>query len=208
MADLIEDNQEHILGQAVRQFIDAGLQGQEPDIDEFVKQYPQLEHQIRQKIRNLGEIDTLFNSLLKAEESDFEDEMAGHDLVGQKVRSFEIVEMIGHGGMGVVYLARDTRLKRSVAIKSIPAGLACDSTARIRFRREAELLASLNHPNIAVIHEIIEEDKSGYLILEYVPGQTLAERIAQEPLKLEEALLISQQIADAVSAAHKKGCTP
>ena len=205
MADLIEDNQEHILGQAVRQFIDAGLQGQEPDIDEFVKQYPQLEHQIRQKIRNLGEIDTLFNSLLKAEESDFEDEMAGHDLVGQKVRSFEIVEMIGRGGMGVVYLAHDTKLKRSVAIKSMPAGLYDDSTARTRFRREAELLASLNHPNIAIIHEIIEEDKSGYLILEYVPGQTLAERIAHELLKFEEALSIGKQVAEAISAAHEKG---
>ena len=114
--------------------------------------------------------------------------------------------MIGRGGMGVVYLARDTKLKRSVAIKSMPAELAGDSTTRTRFRREAELLASLNHPNIAVIHEIIEQEEgASYLILEYVPGQTLAVRIAGEPLILEQALSIGQQVVEAVSAAHKKG---
>jgi len=108
--------------------------------------------------------------------------------------------------MGVVYLARDTKLKRSVAVKSIPAALADDSTARMRFKREAELLASLNHPNIAVIHDIIEkDDHSVYLVLEYIEGQTLSKRLAHEPLELTEALSIGQQIADAVSAAHKKG---
>ncbi|UCC99487.1 MAG: serine/threonine-protein kinase [Phycisphaerales bacterium] len=107
--------------------------------------------------------------------------------------------------MGVVYLARDTKLKRSVAIKSIPAALATDSTARTRFRREAELLASLNHPNIAVIHDIIEQDDDpGYLVLEYIPGQTLAQQIANKPLKLQEALSIGRQIAEAVAAAHEK----
>ncbi|UCE50817.1 MAG: protein kinase, partial [Phycisphaerales bacterium] len=125
--------------------------------------------------------------------------------LGQHVRQFQVTEMIGRGGMGVVYLARDTKLDRSVAIKSMPAGFQADSTARMRFSREAQLLASLNHPNIAVIHEIIEEEKSGYLVLEYVPGQTLAERIAVEPLKLDEALSIGLQIAEAVSAAHKQG---
>jgi non-specific serine/threonine protein kinase len=108
--------------------------------------------------------------------------------------------------MGVVYLAHDTKLKRSVAIKSMPAQLKDDSTTQARFRREAELLASLNHPNIAVIYEIIEQDDgAGYLVLEYVPGDTLSERIKREPLKLEEALSIARQIAEAVSAAHEKG---
>jgi len=197
------DNQEDSLREAVRQFIDAQLQGQEPDIDEFVRQYPQFEDQIRQKVRNLQKIDTLFDSLVQADESDFADAVTEPDLVGQKIGNFEIAEMIGRGGMGVVYLAHDTNLKRSVAIKSIPAALGADSTARTRFRREAELLASLNHPNIAVIHEIIEEEKSGYLVLEYVPGQTLAERIAKGPLKLQEALTIALQIAEAVAAAHE-----
>ncbi|KPK53324.1 MAG: hypothetical protein AMS22_07545, partial [Thiotrichales bacterium SG8_50] len=187
MTEPLEDNQQQTIKEAVRQFVDARWQGQEPDIDEFVRQYPGLEHQIKQGIRDAQRIDALFDSLVRTDESD---SASGYDLVGRKVGSFEIVEMIGRGGMGVVYLAHDTKLKRSVAIKSVPAALADDSTAQIRFKREAELLASLNHPNIAVIHDIIEEDKSGYLILEYVPGETLAERIAREPLKLQEALSI------------------
>jgi len=199
-------NQEPALGEAVRQFIGEKLQGREPDIDEFVKQYPELEHQIRRKIRNLQKIDTLFDSLVQVDESDFEDATTGEELVGKVVGSFEIVEMIGRGGMGVVYLARDTKLDRSVAIKSIPSELTDDLTTRMRLSREAKLLASLNHPNIAVIHDIIEQDEgTGYLVLEYVPGETLAERITRGPLKLEEALSIGRQVAEAVSAAHKKG---
>jgi serine/threonine protein kinase len=126
MAGPISDNQEHILREAVRQFIDTKLQGRKPDIDEFVKQYPELEHRIRQKIRNLQKIDTLFDSLVQADESDFEDEVAviRDELIGRKLGGFEIVEVIGRGGMGVVYLARDTKLDRSVAIKSIPPKLA------------------------------------------------------------------------------------
>jgi len=155
---------------------------------------------------NIDKIDTLFDSLVQADDNDFEDATTGCDLVGQKIGGFEIAEIIGRGGMGVVYLARDTKLKRSVAIKSIPAKLADDSTSRTRFRREAELLASLNHPNIAVIYEIIEQQEgASYLVLEYVPGQTLAQRIVHKPLKLEEALAIGQQVAEAVSAAHKEG---
>ena len=206
MTQPVEDNQEQIIKEAVRRFIDARWQGQEPDIDEFVGQHPGLERQVKQGIQNAQRIDVLFDSLVRTNERDFQEAVAGHDLIGQKIESFEIVEMIGRGGMGVVYLARDTKLKRSVAIKSMPAQLKDDSTAQMRFRREAELLASLNHPNIAVIYDTIEQDDgAGYLVLEYVPGETLAERIAREPLKIQEALSISQQIAEAVSAAHEKG---
>jgi serine/threonine-protein kinase len=88
----------------------------------------------------------LLDSLVQADESDFADTATGHDLVGQKVGSFEIVEIIGRGGMGVVYLAHDTKLDRSVAVKSIPTELQASSTAQVRFQREAKLLASLNHP--------------------------------------------------------------
>ena len=203
MAAQINDNETVTLKEALQRFVEAYFQGQQLDIDEFVRQFPQHQAQLRKRIQDLKEIDTLFDSIFQVEGSEFVDE--GHDLVGRKVGSFEITEIIGEGGMGVVYLARDTKLKRSVAIKSMPAKLAADSTARTRFRREAELLASLNHPNIAVIHEIIEEEESGYLVLEYVPGETLAERIVRESLELDEALSIGQQIAEAVSAAHKKG---
>ncbi len=206
MADSNSNNRENDFEEALRQFIEARMRGEKPDIDAFVNKYPEFENQIRQKVQSFRKIDALFDSVMRSEENEFVDTTTGDDLVGQKVGSFEIVEMIGRGGMGVVYLAHDTRLDRSVAVKSIPAELQASSTAQSRFKREAKLLASLNHPNIAVIHEIIEQDEGGgYLILEYIPGQTLAERIANKPLKLEEALSIAQQVAEAVSAAHNKG---
>jgi serine/threonine protein kinase len=206
MAGSVDENQENVIEEAARQFVDAKWQGREPDIEELVKKHPQLEHQIRQRIQDIKKIDTLFDSLVQTDKSDFEGAATGQDLIGRKLGGFEIVKVIGRGGMGVVYLAHDTKLDRSVAVKSIPAKLADDSTARMRFHREARLLASLNHPNIAVIHDIIEQEEDlSYLILEYVPGQTLAQRIAREPLKLEEALSVARQIAEAVSAAHDKG---
>jgi len=201
----MDNNQESIIKEAVQQFVDAQLRGEKSDIEEFVKQYPGLEHQIRESIQDMDKINNLFDSLVKADQSDYEDIMDEHELVGKKVGSFEIVKIIGRGGMGVVYLANDTKLKRSVAVKRIPAVLAGDSTALMRSKREAHLLASLNHPNIAVIHEIVEDEKSGYLILEHVEGETLTERIARKPINLEEALSIGKQVAEAISTAHKKG---
>jgi serine/threonine protein kinase/Flp pilus assembly protein TadD len=204
MADPIGDNQEDSLRKAVRQFIDAQLQGQKPDIDEFVRQYPEFEDQIRQKVRNLQKIDTLFDSLVQVDEGEFQETANGCELVGHKLGHFEVREIIGSGGMGVVYLARDTRLDRSVAIKSLPPELINNATARTRFMREAKLLASMNHPNIAVIHDIIEQTEgNSYLVLEYIPGQTLAELITEGQFKLQGALTIALQIAEAVSAAHE-----
>ncbi len=123
---------------------------------------------------------------------------------GGKIGQFRIESELGRGGMGVVYLAHDTKLDRSVAINSLPAELMDNPKARSRFSREARVLASLNHPNIATIYDEFQEaEDAAYLILEYVPGQTLAERIAKSPLKLEEALTIALQIAEAVAAAHE-----
>ena len=206
MARPIDDNQNRILEEAVQQFVDEQMRGLKPDIDKFSKRYPEFEDEIKKRLRKLKRINTLFDSLVQTDKDDFEDTAAGEELVGRKVGSFEIVEMIGRGGMGVVYLAHDTKLDRSVAIKSMPAELQASSTAQARFQREAKLLASLNHPNIAAIHDIIEQDESaGYLILEYVPGETLAQRIAREPLNVEQALSIGRQVAEAVSVAHENG---
>jgi Tol biopolymer transport system component/tRNA A-37 threonylcarbamoyl transferase component Bud32 len=125
---------------------------------------------------------------------------------GSRIGQFEIEREIGRGGMGVVYLAHDTKLDRKVAIKSLPAELMKHQKARSRFSREARVLASLNHPNIAAIYDELQEEKgAGFLVLEYIPGETLAERITRTPLKLKDALSIGRQIAEAVSAAHEKG---
>lgn len=124
---------------------------------------------------------------------------------GGQIGPFRIEQELGRGAVGVVYLAHDTKLDRPVAIKSLPAELIVNTTARTRFAREARVLASLNHPNIATIYEELQEAEGvGYLVLEYIPGQTLAERIAGARLKPQEALSIAQQIAEAVAAAHEQ----
>jgi serine/threonine protein kinase/Tol biopolymer transport system component len=123
---------------------------------------------------------------------------------GSQIGPFRIERELGRGAVGVVYLAHDTKLDRSVAIKSLPAEVMANPKARSRFSREARLLASVNHPNIATIHEVLEEVEGvGYLVLEYVPGQTLAERIGKSKLKLQETLTIALQIAEAIAAAHE-----
>ena len=200
------NNQMNVLEEALARYVDEYLQGRRPDVDGFTEQHPQCKAQLKERLQDFREIASLFDSLVHADEIEFASTAAGEDLVGRRIGSLEIVKVIGRGGMGVVYLARDIKLDRSVAVKNIPTELRADSNAQTRFRREARLLASLNHPNIAVIHDILEQDEgAGHLILEYVPGETLSERLTREPFTLKEALSIGQQIAEAVSAAHEKG---
>src|SRR5262249_33971042 len=124
---------------------------------------------------------------------------------GSHVGSYQILAPIGAGGMGEVYRARDTKLKRDVAIKVLPAEFANDADRLARAQREAEVLASLNHPNIAQIYG--QEDAGGTpcLVLEFVDGETLEQRIKQGPIPLLEALELARQITDALDAAHERG---
>ena len=150
---------------------------------------------------------------------------------GTRIGPYEIASQIGAGGMGEVYLARDTRLNRDIALKILPDAYAADPDRLARFTREAQLLASLNHPNIAAIYGLEEQPAeaglhtrdvgAGFpgpltplgagsrpvraLALEFVGGPTLAERIAEGPLPIAEALAIARQIADALEAAHEHG---
>ena len=124
---------------------------------------------------------------------------------GTRLGVYEVVAAIGAGGMGEVYRARDTRLKRDVALKILPESFASDPDRLARFQREAELLASLNHPNIAGIYGLEEGDGTRALVMELVEGETLADRIAAGPIPLHEALPIARQIAEALEAAHEQG---
>jgi serine/threonine protein kinase/Tol biopolymer transport system component len=126
-------------------------------------------------------------------------------VTGTRLGPYEIVSLLGEGGMGQVYRAKDTRLKRDVALKILPDAFAADPDRVARFQREAELLATLNHPNIAAIYGLEQTDGVRALVLELVEGPTLADRIAQGPIPIDEALLIAGQIADALEAAHEKG---
>ncbi|MCP4656137.1 MAG: protein kinase [bacterium] len=124
--------------------------------------------------------------------------------IGTSLSVYRIVAALGAGGMGEVYRARDTELQRDVAVKILPEELARDTTAMSRFRREAQLLASVNHPNIATIHGFDEADGVRFLVLELLEGQTLAERLKAGPLPVAEALEVGGQIARALEAAHKR----
>ena len=129
----------------------------------------------------------------------------GVPLVGRRIGPYAVHAPLGAGGMGEVYRARDVRLGREVAIKILPDTFSRDPQRRARFDREARLLAALNHPHIAAIYGVEESDGIPALVLEFVEGDTLAERIAKGPLLIGEALRIAMQIAEALDAAHEKG---
>jgi serine/threonine protein kinase len=125
--------------------------------------------------------------------------------IGQTLSHFRIVEKIGEGGMGEVYLADDTTLDRKVALKFLPDAFTSDPERMARFDREAKLLASLNHPNIAGIYGLEQADGNRFLVLEYVEGETLQARLINGALPLEDALELYRQIAEGLEAAHEKG---
>jgi len=134
-------------------------------------------------------------------------------MIGTSIGSYQIVAKLGEGGMGEVYRATDTKLKRQVAIKILPASVAADHDRLVRFRREAEVLASLNHPNIAAIYGLEEgqegregqEGKTLAIVMELVEGEDLAERISRGRVPVDEALAMAKQIVDALEAAHAQG---
>jgi serine/threonine-protein kinase len=125
--------------------------------------------------------------------------------IGNKLGLYEITALLGKGGMGEVYRGRDTKLKREVAIKILPEEFSRNVDRVSRFQREAEVLASLNHPNIAAIYDLQEAEGSRFLVLELVEGETLADRIQRGPIPVNEALSIAKSICEALEAAHEKG---
>jgi len=124
---------------------------------------------------------------------------------GTRLGPYELTAAIGSGGMGEVYKARDTRLNRDVALKILPSSFTQDPDRLARFRREAQLLAALNHPHIGAIYDLADAGGAQYLVLEFVDGETLDRRIARGPLPAGDALEIAKQIAEALAAAHDKG---
>src|SRR5688572_2625628 len=126
-------------------------------------------------------------------------------MIGSRLAHYEISSHLGTGGMGEVYQAADTKLGRSVAIKVLPEGFSHDAERVARFQREARVLASLNHPNVAAIYGVEEVNGRHFLVMELVPGDTLEERIRRGAVPLGEALIIAKQIAEALEEAHEAG---
>jgi serine/threonine protein kinase/Tol biopolymer transport system component len=124
---------------------------------------------------------------------------------GTRLGPFEVTSLLGVGGMGEVYRARDTKLERDVAIKVLPEAFAADTDRLTRFKREARVLASLEHPNIGTIHDLQEVQGTSFIVMQLVEGETLADRLSRGALTIDEALPIFAQIAEALEAAHEKG---
>src|SRR5262245_37584036 len=126
-------------------------------------------------------------------------------VIGTRIAHYEITSHLGSGGMGDVYQATDSKLGRSVAVKFLPEAFARDADRVARFEREARVLASLNHPNIAAIYGLEDSQDKKFLVMELVTGETLAERIMRGPIPMDESAAIAKQIAEALEAAHEKG---
>ena len=126
---------------------------------------------------------------------------------GTTLGPYEILSPIGAGGMGEVYRARDTRLDRTVAIKVLPEHVASDPDLKQRFEREAKTISSLNHPHICTLYDIGSQDGIDFLVMEYLEGDTLAQRLEKGALPLDQALRVAIEIADALDKAHRQGIT-
>ena len=123
---------------------------------------------------------------------------------GTTISHYRILSRLGAGGMGEVYLAEDTKLGRKVAIKILPGDVIADERANRRMLKEAQAAATLDHPNICAVHEVGEEDGRTYIVMQYVEGETLANRLHRKPLDLGESLDIAVQTADALAEAHSR----
>ena len=190
----------------VERICQAALELRPAERSAFVADACRADEELRREVESLLAQDTAADQFIETPAL----EMVAKHLqqivtIGSRLGPYEISSHLGTGGMGEVYRAHDTRLQREVALKVLPAAFALDPDRLARFRHEAQVLASLSHPNIAIIHDVEEADGVPALVLELVEGPTLAERIAQGPIPLEEALAIARQVAEALEAAHDKG---
>ncbi|MBM2845565.1 MAG: serine/threonine protein kinase, partial [Bacteroidetes bacterium] len=126
-------------------------------------------------------------------------------MIGTTISHYKILEKLGEGGMGVVYKAEDTKLKRTVALKFLPSHLSASEQDKTRFIQEAQSASAINHPNICTIHDIQEHESQMFIVMEFVEGQTLREKIQSTKVNLKAAIEIGIQIADGLAAAHEKG---
>ncbi len=191
----------------IEEIYHAALERPPSDRSAFLKKTCDGDHELQQEVESLlaNEANTHFVRLaVDAAAVKFAKD-SGASLAGVEVGSYQVLSLIGKGGMGEVYAARDIRLDRKVAIKKLPKAFVSDPERTGRLEREAKLLASLNHPNVAAIYELDNHDGVSYLVMEFVPGETLAEVLKAGLLGWRQALQIAIQVTEALEAAHEKG---
>ena len=195
--------------QQIDKLLEAALEREEGERSAFLKEACAGDESLHKEVESLLAADKQAENLIEAPAVEMVAEGFAADQVGslegRQMGSYKILSLLGAGGMGEVYRARDMKLEREVAIKVLPAEFTQDPKRVARFQREAKLLASLNHPNIAAIHGLEESDGLEFLVLELVEGKTLAKRLVKGPMPVEEALEVCRQIAEGVEAAHEKG---
>ena len=193
--------------QQIDKLLEAALEQEESQREAFLKEACKGDEALRQEVESLLEHQSEHfmegPAVGMAAEGLVKDQVQA--LVGKQMGSYKILSLLGKGGMGEVYRARDMKLEREVAIKVLPAEFTQDPGRLARFQREAKLLAALNHPNIAAIYGLEESDGIRFLVLELVEGETLGERLVKGALPVEKALKVGRQIAEGVEAAHEKG---
>src|SRR5712664_4001853 len=196
--------------QKIEQMYHAALEREESQRSAYLREVCVGDEQLLQEVESLLAQENRAEEFLERPAMEVAARMSAENqsqitLLGRQLGCYKIVSLLGAGGMGEVYQAHDTKLGRDVAIKVLPAAFVHDAERLARFQREARMLASLNHPNIATIFGLEQSDGMNYLVMELVPGHTLGERVSSGALKIEEALKVAAQIAEALEAAHEKG---
>jgi Tol biopolymer transport system component len=195
--------------QKVREIFDSALQRKPDERRRFVHEAcgedKTLLAEVESLLSSLGSAESFMETPAIAKVAAAIEAETRHLERGQSFGHYEIIEQIGAGGMGEVYLAEDTHLERKIALKILPESVAQDGERMQRFVREAKSASALNHPNIITIYEIGETDKTHFIATEYIEGETLRERLKGSPVKLKSALEIASQVAGALDAAHRAG---
>jgi serine/threonine-protein kinase len=189
--------------QKIDQLLHSVLERKEGDRNAFLREACGEDTALRQEVEALLAEETTTVPPAKGETSP----VSYEPLIGRWVEHYELLSQLGKGGMGEVYKARDSQLDRIVAIKVLPAHLSERADLRERFRREATTVAKLNHPHICTLYHIVRQGGADYLIMEYLEGETLAERLTKGPLLLEHVLRYAIDVADALDQVHRKGVT-
>ena len=197
--------------QQVDRLFQAALEREPEERAAFISEACEGDDSLRREVEALLAADGQAGSLIEAPAYAVAAPLiAGDDaqlLAGKSISHYQIISLVGKGGMGEVYRARDTKLDRTVALKILPEEMSVDADRMRRFVREAKAASALNHSNVAHIYEIGECDGVGFIAMEYVEGQTLAAKINGHPLETNEIVEIGSQIADALDEAHSKGIT-